>query len=91
MPTAIPVPGKTLLDPVNHTLIMIDHQSQMAFATKSIDAVSLRNNAGLVAKAAADFKVSTILTTWPKKPLADRFLRRSRMRFLLSRWLTVPR
>lgn len=35
-------PGKTLLDPTNHTLIMIDHQSQMAFATKSIDAVSLR-------------------------------------------------
>jgi nicotinamidase-related amidase len=67
MPTAIPVPGKTLLDPVNHTLIMIDHQSQMAFATKSIDAVSLRNNAGLVARAAADFKVSTILTTVAEK------------------------
>jgi nicotinamidase-related amidase len=67
MPTATPVPGKTLLDPRNHTLIMIDHQSQMAFATKSIDAVSLRNNAGLVARAAADFNVSTILTTVAEK------------------------
>lgn len=60
-------PGKTLLDASNHTLIMIDHQSQMAFATKSIDAVSLRNNAALVAKAAREFKVSTILTTVAEK------------------------
>jgi nicotinamidase-related amidase len=67
MPNATPVPGKTLLDPNNHILIMIDHQSQMAFATKSIDAVSLRNNAGLVAKAAAEFNVSTILTTVAEK------------------------
>ncbi|HEY6609597.1 MAG TPA: hydrolase, partial [Pseudomonas sp.] len=42
MATAKAVPGRTLLDPANHTLIMIDHQSQMSFATKSIDAVSLR-------------------------------------------------
>jgi nicotinamidase-related amidase len=67
MPNATPVPGKTLLDPNNHILIMIDHQSQMAFATKSIDAVSLRNNAGLVAKAAAEFNVATILTTVAEK------------------------
>jgi nicotinamidase-related amidase len=67
MPTASPVPGKTLLDPSNHILIMIDHQSQMAFATKSIDAVTLRNNAGLVAKAAAEFNVATILTTVAEK------------------------
>lgn len=67
MATAIAAPGKTLLDPHNHTLIMIDHQSQMAFATKSIDAVSLRNNAALVAKAACEFGVSTILTTVAEK------------------------
>jgi nicotinamidase-related amidase len=35
----------------------------MAFATKSIDAVALRNNAALVSHAAAGFGVSTILTT----------------------------
>ena len=67
MPNAKPVPGKTLISPTDHTLIMIDHQSQMAFATKSIDAVTLRNNAAIVAKAAAGFKVSTILTTVAEK------------------------
>jgi nicotinamidase-related amidase len=67
MPRATPNPGKTLLDPSNHLLIMIDHQSQMAFATKSIDAVTLRNNAALVAKAAREFKVPTILTTVAEK------------------------
>ena len=64
---AKPVPGKTLVSPQDHTLIMIDHQSQMAFATKSIDAVTLRNNAAMVAEAAAGFKVSTILTTVAEK------------------------
>ena len=63
MPTATPAPGRGLLTPDNHTLIMIDHQPQMAFATKSIDAVELRNNTALVAKAAQVFGVSHILTT----------------------------
>ena len=63
MPTATPTPGKTLVDPRNHTLIMIDFQSQMAFATHSIDPVQLRSNAALVASAAAGFGASTILTT----------------------------
>src|SRR6185369_6329132 len=75
MPHATPTPGKTLLAPGNHLLVMIDHQSQMAFATKSIDAVTLRNNAALVAKAAREFKVPTILTTVAEKtfsgPLFD--------------------
>lgn len=65
--TAKAAPGKTLLTPNDHTLIMIDFQSQMAFATHSIDAVTLRNNAALVANAAAGFKVSTILTTVAEK------------------------
>ena len=64
---AKPTPGKTLLSPKDHTLIMIDHQSQMAFATKSIDGVTLRNNAAMVAEAAAGFKVSTVLTTVAEK------------------------
>jgi len=67
MPTAVAKPGPLLLSPTDHTLIMIDHQSQMAFATKSIDAVLLRNNAAMVAKAAAGFGVSTILTTVAEK------------------------
>ncbi|BCA28570.1 hydrolase [Metapseudomonas otitidis] len=67
MAVAIAAPGKTLLDPKNHTLILIDHQSQMAFATKSIDAVTLRNNAALVSKAAREFGVDTLLTTVAEK------------------------
>jgi len=61
--TATPTPGKTLLTPRDHALVMIDFQSQMSFATHSIDAITLRNNAGLAARAAASFKVPTILTT----------------------------
>lgn len=67
MTTAIAAPGKDLLSPHDHTLILIDHQSQMAFATKSIDAVALRNNAALVAHSARVFGVSTILTTVAEK------------------------
>ena len=59
--------GAKLLTPTDHTLVMIDFQSQMAFATHSIDAVNLRNNAALVAQAAAGFGVSTILTTVAEK------------------------
>lgn len=65
--TATPLPGKTLLSPKDHTLILIDFQSQMAFATKSIDATALRNNAALISNAAAGFGVSTILTTVAEK------------------------
>jgi nicotinamidase-related amidase len=65
--TAKAVPGSKLLTPKDHALILIDFQSQMAFATHSIDAITLRNNAGLVARAAASFKVPTILTTVAEK------------------------
>src|SRR5712672_3243356 len=67
MPTAKPTPGKTLLTPTDHILVMIDFQSQMAFATRSIDPVLLRNNAALVANAARIFNVSTIPTTVAEK------------------------
>jgi len=65
--TATPTPGKTLISPTDHALVLIDFQSQMAFATKSIDATLLRNNAALIANAAAGFKVPTILTTVAEK------------------------
>ena len=65
--TAKAVPGSKLLSPDNHALILIDYQSQMSFATHSIDAITLRNNAGLVARAAASFKVPAILTTVAEK------------------------
>ena len=64
---ATPTPAKTLLAPGNHALVLIDFQSQMAFATKSIAPELLRNNAALVANAAAGFHVPTILTTVAEK------------------------
>ncbi|NKJ02252.1 hydrolase [Novosphingobium sp. SG707] len=65
--TATPTPGKSLISPKDHTLVLIDFQSQMAFATKSIATEVLRSNAALVANAAASFGVSTILTTVAEK------------------------
>lgn len=56
-------PSDKLLTPKNHTLILIDHQPQMAFATRSIDVSELRNNVTGLAKAASAFQVPTILTT----------------------------
>ncbi|WP_184719992.1 hydrolase [Caulobacter sp.] len=67
IPQAKAAPGARLLTPTDHTLVMIDFQSQMAFATKSIDASLLRTNAALVANAAAGFGASTILTTVAEK------------------------
>lgn len=60
-------PGKLLLSPTDHTLILIDHQPQMAFATRSHDIVELRNNVTGLAKAAKAFGVPTILTTVAEK------------------------
>jgi hypothetical protein len=60
-------PSPNLLNPTNHTLILIDHEGQMAFATKSIDATLLRNNVGLVAGASKIFSVSTVVTTVAEK------------------------
>jgi nicotinamidase-related amidase len=67
MPIAKAIPGRLLLSPSDHMLIMIDYQSQMSFATKSIDTITLRNNAALVAKAAKEFNVPAILTTVAEK------------------------
>ncbi|RZA06199.1 MAG: hydrolase [Proteobacteria bacterium] len=67
MPKAQATPGKTLLNAQDHLLVMIDFQSQMAFATKSIDMANLRNNASLISRAAKVFKVSTLLTTVAEK------------------------
>lgn len=67
MPTAIPQPGKTLISPGDHSLILIDFQSQMAFATRSIDVAALRTNVALIAKAASGFGVGTLLTTVAEK------------------------
>lgn len=63
MTKATATPGKSLLTPTDHALLLIDFQSQMAFATQSTDIPNLRNNVALVCQAAAGFKVPTIVTT----------------------------
>lgn len=64
---AKPAAASRLLSPTDHALVLIDFQSQMAFATHSIDGVNLRNNAAIAARAAAGFNVPTILTTVAEK------------------------
>jgi hypothetical protein len=71
MPKAQSTPGNALLSPADDTSIMIDHQSQMSFGTKWIDAVLLRHNCTLVAQAAREFKVSTILMTVAGKGFSE--------------------
>ncbi|MES9684657.1 hydrolase [Gottfriedia acidiceleris] len=46
---------------------MIDHQPQMAFATKSTDMTLVRNNAAGLAEAAKLFKVPVVLSTVASK------------------------
>lgn len=65
--TATAAAGSSLLSPANHALILIDYQSQMAFATRTIDVAALRNNVALLAKGAAGFKVPVVLTTVAEK------------------------
>ncbi|PNU05574.1 hydrolase [Novosphingobium guangzhouense] len=65
--TATATPGKSLISPDNHALVLIDFQSQMSFATKSIAPELLRNNAALISRGAKSFNVPTILTTVAEK------------------------
>ncbi len=52
-----------LLTPDNCTVILIDHQPQMAFAVQSIDRQTLVNNVTGLAKAAKVFNVPVVLTS----------------------------
>ena len=52
-----------LLTPENCTLVIIDHQPQMAFGVASHDRQAMKNNAVALAKSARVFKIPTILTT----------------------------
>lgn len=56
-------PSSKLLDATNHTLVLIDHQPQMAFATQSHSIEIIRNNAALISKSAKTFKVPTVITS----------------------------
>ncbi|WP_046755988.1 hydrolase [Kordia jejudonensis] len=56
-------PSAELLNPTNHSLLLIDHEGQMAFAVNSIDPVQLRNNVGLISGASKIFNIPTVVTT----------------------------
>jgi len=63
-------PARTLLSPHDHALVLIDHQSQMAFNTKSIDITSLRANTAILAQAAKGFNVPTVISTISRESFA---------------------
>ncbi|MCS3531364.1 hydrolase [Chryseobacterium sp. JUb7] len=63
-------PGKGLLNPTNHALVLIDHEGQMAFATKSISMEELRNNVALIAGGSKIFNIPTVVTTVAEKSFA---------------------
>lgn len=52
-----------LLSPDNHALVLIDFESQMAFAVSNIDISLLRINTAIIAGASRIFNVPTIVTT----------------------------
>lgn len=60
-------PSPELLSPSNHSLVMIDHEGQMAFAVNGIDPVVLRNNVGLISGASKIFNIPTVVTTVAEK------------------------
>ena len=60
-------PSPALLNPTNHALVLIDHESQMGFAVKNIEMVELRNNTAIVAGASKIFNVPTVVTTVAEK------------------------
>lgn len=63
-------PGKALLNPTNHALVLIDHEGQMAFATKSISMEELRNNVALIVGGSKIFNIPTVVTTVAEKSFA---------------------
>lgn len=62
MHPAIAQPDAALLTPGNHLLVLLDHQAKPALATRSLDAISLRDNLALLAKAAWQFEVPTLIS-----------------------------
>ncbi len=59
--------SKELVHPTNHTLLLIDHESQMAFAVESQPIEELRNNTGLISELATIYEIPTVVTTVAEK------------------------
>ncbi|VFA41476.1 hydrolase [Chryseobacterium indologenes] len=62
--------GKSMLNPTNHALVLIDHEGQMAFATKSISMEELRNNVALISGGSKIFNIPTVVTTVAERSFA---------------------
>ncbi len=60
-------PSPELLDPTNHSLMLIDHESQMAFSVRNQPVDQLRANTAIVAGASKIFNIPTIVTTVAEK------------------------
>lgn len=60
-------PSSELLDPTNHALVLIDHESQMAFSVRNQPVDQLRANTAIVAGASKIFNVPTVVTTVAEK------------------------
>lgn len=60
-------PAPALLNPTNHSLVLIDYEGQMTFATASIPIDQLRSNTALVAGASKIFNIPTVVTTVAEK------------------------
>lgn len=68
-------PSPELLNPTNHALVLIDHESQMVFAVKNISTDELRNNTAIVAGASKIFNVATVVTTVAEKSFSGPVLK----------------
>jgi nicotinamidase-related amidase len=94
-------PSLSLLSPDNHTLVLIDFEGQMAFATESISLATLRTNVALVAGASQIFNVPTVVSTvleeafsGPMFPEIEEFYPKATSTYLdrttMNTWEDVP-
>lgn len=94
-------PSLSLLSPDNHTLVLIDFEGQMAFATESISLATLRTNLALVAGASQIFNVPTVVSTvleeafsGPMFPEIEEFYPKATSTYLdrttMNTWEDVP-
>lgn len=94
-------PSLSLLSPDNHTLVLIDFEGQMAFATESISIATLRTNVALVAGASKIFNVPTVISTvledafsGPMFPEIEEFYPKATSTYLdrttMNTWEDVP-
>jgi hypothetical protein len=63
-----------LLNPVNHTLILIDHEGQMTFPTESTSRLELRNNLASLGYFSKMYEIPVVLSTIGEKTFAGPLL-----------------